>query len=280
MSSPSIKDLIRNNLSIPTLPDVVFKINGLISDPNSGTAELGALVSKDAPLAAKVLRIANSADYGLAGECVSTEQASTVLGMKVLKNIVTQVAVINQFEHVQGNEHFSIQDLWNHAGYTAHLCAALAKKSRVLRAFTPDELYVCGLLHDVGKIVLLDGLGERYLELASKAADEGLSLYRVEKAALGFSHTDVGAVVANRWSLPEQIANAIQYNHGPRDEVSKNVVVSIVAHANLLAHRIEMGREACEAIFDEQTREHLGLMAPDVAEILDFAEENQHVRTV
>ena len=279
MSNPSIKDLIRNNLSIPTLPDVVLRINALIEDPDAGTAEIGALVSEDAPLAAKVLRIANSAYYGLSGECVSTEHASTVLGIKVLKNIVTQVAVINQFDHLQGNEYFSIQDLWDHAGFTAHLCSKVAEKSTVLRAFSPEEMYVCGLLHDVGKIVLMDGLGERYLELAKTAGEQGHSLYQVERATLGFTHTDVGAVVANRWGLPEQIANAIQYHHGPRDEVAKNVVVSIVAHANILAHRVKDGdMGGARKVFDEGTREQLGISETAVDELLEFAQMNRNVK--
>lgn len=279
MSKPSIQDLISNNLSIPTLPEVVMRINSLIENSDAGTAEIGSLVSEDAPLAAKVLRIANSAYYGLAGECVSTEHASTVLGIKVLKNIVTQVAVINQFDHLQGSEHFSVQGLWDHAAFTAHLCSKIAEKSTVLRAFGPQELYVCGLLHDVGKVVLLDGLGNRYLELAQYAAEQGKSMYQVERATLGFSHTDVGAVVANRWSLPEQIANAIQYHHGPRDEVSKNVVVSIVAHANLLAHRVQEDGDLT-SVFDDATCEQIGMSHEAVWNLLEYAVENRHVKMV
>ncbi len=279
MSNPSIKDLIRNNLSIPTLPDVVLQINKMIEDPDAGTAEIGSLVSRDAPLAAKVLRIANSSYYGLSGECVSTEHASTVLGFKVLKNIVTQVAIINQFDHLEGDGRFSLQDLWDHAGLTAHLCSKLAQRCTVLRAFTPDEMYVCGLLHDVGKVVLLDGLGTRYLDLVQKSDEGGHSLFSVERASLGFSHTDVGAVVANRWGLPEQISNAIQYHHGPRDEVSRNVVVSIVAHANLVAHRVKQGpAEGIEAVFDAATREQLGLSEEGASEFIEFASENRNVK--
>lgn len=279
MNSPSIQDLIKNNLSIPTLPDVVLRINQMMEDPDAGTAEIGGLVSQDAPLAAKVLRIANSAYYGLAGECRSTSHASTVLGIKVLKNIVTQVAVINEFEHLEGNQHFDLQELWNHSGFTAHLCSKLAERCSVLRAFTPEEMYVCGLLHDVGKVVLLQGLGPRYLELARIAVEKDHSLYQIERHALGFSHTDVGAMVAHRWGLPDQIAKAIQFHHGPRDEVSRNVVVSIVAHANLVAHRIRMGgAELARAVFDEATMQQLGLSPDGLADVLDFADLNQHVK--
>ena len=279
MSNPSIQDLIRNNLTIPTLPDMVLRINALIEDPDAGTAEIGALVAEDAPLAAKVLRIANSAYYGLSGECVSTAHASTVLGIKVLKNIVTQVAVIQQFDHLEGNEHFSLRDLWDHAGLTAHLCSKAASLSSLHEVPTPEELYVCGLLHDVGKVVLMDGLGQDYLELARIAGEHGRSLQQVERARLGFTHSDVGAVVAQRWGLPEPIIRAIQFHHGPRQEVAGDVVVSIVAHANLLAHRVKAGDlDGAGRVLDDGTRGQLGLSEAASEELLEFAAANRHVR--
>jgi len=274
----SIKELIRNNLSIPTLPEVVMRINRLVDDPDVGTAEIGELVSHDAPLAAKVLRIANSAYYGLSGECVSTAHASTVLGIKVLRNIVTQVAVINEFDHLEDSEVFSMQELWNHACLTGHLCSRLGQRSSEVTTLEPEEFYVCGLLHDVGKVILLDGLGEQYRDIVSVAAREQKPLHLVERAVLSFNHTDVGSVVANRWGLPEQISNAIHYHHGPRDEVASNEVVSVVAHANLLAHRVVRNdAEGVWGIFDVGTREQLGLCQEDVADVVEFAFSNRGV---
>ena len=99
-SNAGIRALMRSNLSIPTLPEVVLRINELIERPDTGCSEIGTLVAEDAPLATKVLRLANSAYYGLAAECTSMEHASTVLGVRVLKNIVTQISVIQKFEHL------------------------------------------------------------------------------------------------------------------------------------------------------------------------------------
>src|SRR5205085_316330 len=99
-TSPRAKQLIAKSLSIPTLPIVVQKVEALLRDPKVGTREIGSLVAEDPPLAAKVLKIANSSYYGLREHCVSTEQATAVLGMRVLRNVVTQAAVIKQFEHL------------------------------------------------------------------------------------------------------------------------------------------------------------------------------------
>ena len=103
-------------------------------------------------------------------------------------------------------------------------------------------------------------------------------MFQVERASLGFSHTDVGAAVANRWGLPEQIANAIQFHHGPREEVAQDVVVSIVAHCNLLAHRVKEGNlEAARAVFDGGTRTQLGLAEATIDSLLEFATHNRDV---
>lgn len=278
MSQQSIQQLIRSNLSIPTLPEVVLRIREVMDDPDAGTAEIGAMVSEDAPLAAKVLRIANSAYYGLSGECVSTEHASTVLGLRVLKNIVTQAAVIQCFDHLEDSEDFKIRDLWEHASFTGHLSARLAERARTIGILTPSELYVCGLLHDVGKVVLLDGLGSQYLGLVSRSRKEGTPLYKLEKEELGFAHTDVGAVVAKRWDLPEQVARAIQHHHGPRRMVAADPIVSIVAHANLLAHRIHSdAEEDAAAIFDDPTKDLLGITHGDIQEVVDWGTENKSI---
>lgn len=277
MSQQPIQQLIRNNLTIPTLPEVVLRIRAIINDPDSGTAEVGALIAEDAPLAAKVLRIANSAYYGLSGECASTEHASTVLGMRVLRNIVTQAAVIQCFDHLEGSNDFKVQDLWRHASFTGHISAKIAERARTLGTLSPAELYACGLLHDVGKVVMLDGLGEKYLNLVKRSRRESIPLHKMEKEVLSFDHTDVGALVAKRWDLPDQVARTIQYHHGPRRMVATDPIVSIVANANILAHRIDEGVEPAEAsaVFDDPTRDLLGLAEDQVQDIIAWAIENK-----
>lgn len=278
MSKSPIQELIKNNLTIPTLPEIVLRISEVMEDPESGVAEIGSIVAQDAPLAAKVLRIANSSYYGLSGECVSTEHATTVLGVRVLKNIVTQVSVINMFEHLEDLD-FDMDEIWKHNSFTGHLCAKLAATSKNVVAISPDEAYVCGLLHDVGKVVILDGLGRRYTQVYKDAKMEGVPLFKKEREELSFNHTDVGAVVARRWDLPDKIVRAIQFHHGPREKVAGDAIVSVVAHANLLAHRVVEGAddETVEGTFDVPTRQQLGLDQAAVAEVVDFAREHQDV---
>jgi putative nucleotidyltransferase with HDIG domain len=269
MPNPSAKELIRDNLSIPTLPGIVQRVTAMVEDPDIGTAEIGAVLGEDAPLAAKVLRIANSSFYGLRERCLSTEQAAGVLGMRVLKNVVTQAAVLQQYEHLSGYPGFDIDAIWRHSSMVAAACASIARRCKAPIELTPEEFHVCGLLHDIGKVVMLDGLGATYAELVQRASRERLPLHHLELQELGFNHTDVGALIALHWSLPPAVANAIQFHHGPRESVAGDPVVALVANANLVCHRVAEGQlEAAEATLDPATLEFLGLSPGVVPELV------------
>lgn len=270
MTSKRPQDLIRDNLSIPTLPAVVQRISNMIDDPDTGCAEVGKLVSEDAPLTAKVLRIANSAFYGLSERCMSSEQAASVLGLRVLKNVVTQAAVIQQFAHLAEYSDFDIDEIWRHSSMVAHACSMLAKKSKRKLQLTPAEFHVCGLLHDLGKVVMLDSLGDEYLEVYRSHMHSGLPLHQLELEEFGFDHTDVGALVANHWTLPTDVIRAIEFHHGPREELARDPVVCLVAHANLVCHRLtDEDIEGATAALDEEILETLGLSEEDVPELLE-----------
>ena len=273
MSSLRPQDLLRDNLTIPTIPEVVVRIQRLVADPEAGTREMGALVAQDAPLAAKVLRIANSAYYGLREPCVSTEQASTVLGARVLRNVVTQAAVMSRFQHLEHHADFRLHDLWRHTVATGHVSAALARHSGAKLGLSADEFYVCGLLHDIGQVVLLDSLGDGYLDLVREGRRVGRPLQLVEQAAFGFDHTDVGALVAQRWSLPDPVVAAIQFHHGPREAIERDPAVRLIATADHLVHRVGAGAlETAELLFDAETRGLLGIDVADAAELVVMAE--------
>lgn len=275
MTSPEANAILKNNLTIPTIPTIVAEVQKLLADPDAGTRELGALIAQDAPLTAKVLRIANSAYYGLQEQCVSTEQASSVLGMRVLRNVVTQAAVMNEFKHLRGAKGFDIDDLWRHSIATGQMCATLARRCTTPLDLTPDEFYVCGLLHDLGQIVMLDGLGDRYLEVIQHSKRDEIPIHKAEERAFNFNHTDIGFMVAKRWNLPDAVGRAIQYHHGPREAVENDPVVSLVANANLLVNRVaKISKLSANLVFDEATCEQLGLQMEDMEEVVELTRQS------
>lgn len=270
MSTERAQRLRPDKLRLPTLPLVVQKVQALVASGTAGTREIAEVVATDAPLAARVLKIANSAFYGLREPCISTGQACTVLGLRVLESVVLQASVLQQYEHLRRHPGFDISEVWRHSVLTAQACTQLAKHSTRTLTLRPEELYVCGLLHDIGQVVLLDQLGEDYLDVVGAARVLSLPIQQVELQMLGLDHNQVGALVAEYWSLPPQVVQAIRYHHGPRERVQGDPVVCLVAHANLIATRIAAGNPAAAALaLDAQTVAFLGLRPDDAARIVD-----------
>jgi len=269
MTTFRAKQIIAKCPNLPTLPAVVQKVASLVADPTAGPKDIGELVAQDPALATRVLKIANSAYYGLRERCLSTEQASAVLGMKVLKNVITAAAVMRQFEHVASSG-LDLEGLWRHNVLVGQTASLLARRARGALGLSPDEFYTCGLLHDIGKLVLLENLGLSYATLLTRAAAASLPVQVAEQETLGFDHTDVGAMVAVQWNLPSAVASTIQFHHGPREALEQDRAVTLVANANLLVHRFEAGHLAAAAsTFDEPTVRALGLAVDDVMQVLD-----------
>ena len=274
MSSSLERKLVVTDIDIPTLPQVVAKINAMIDDPEMGTREIGRVVAEDAPISAKVLRIANSAYYGLRERVLSTEHATAVLGVRVLRNIAVQAAVIKQFEHLKRLPDFDMDELWRHSILTGEMCALLARKCRGRLGLAPDEFYVVGLLHDMGKIVLVDNLGEQYLEVVRQSKRTKTPIYVCENRTLGTDHTVIGEIVARRWSLPDIVCRAIRFHHGPLEEVAKNPIVALVGNVNLMTqHVAERNLQAAYEVFDQPTCRALGVRYDDCREMVAKAIE-------
>ena len=231
MSTAKIRELLPSEYSIPTLPAVVMEIQRLVNDPSVGTREIGEVVERDAPILTKVLKFANSAFYGLAGRCTSAQHACTVLGSRTVSNIVTHVGALKVFEHLGSDA--IVREIWRHSQRVGDLCGFLAKHVQSRRVLDPAEFYTYGLLHDIGKVVLIDSFGEPYLQLLSETK-QGASLIQREQNAFELDHAQVGAYVVNTWSLPEVFGRAFLHHHGPLPAGNSDPAVTIVYLANQL----------------------------------------------
>lgn len=237
MSKREALERLGGRLTLPTLPEVVVRINGMIADPKVGVREIGALVGEDPALTAKVLKIANSAFYGLSEPVLSPEEAASVVGVQALRNVALQASIMKRFEHFRSVPGFDLAELWSHAQETAQYSRALAGLTRLEKGLSAEDFYTCGLLHDVGKVVLLDSLGDEYLDVLRSARDTRSTLHACEERALGFNHVDVGALLAKRWDLPDEVVQAIEFHHGPKQEILGSAPVAIVSIADQVAYR-------------------------------------------
>lgn len=237
MSKKEALQRFGDKITLPSLPDVVTRINGMIDEPNVGLQEIGALVAQDPAITARVLRLANSGYYGLSQQVTNAEQAATVIGARALRNVAMQVSILQRYEHLRSIPDFDLDDIWQHSILTAHIAQWLAESCYRRTGLAPDDFYACGLLHDVGKVVMLEGLSEEYLECVRRARRTGVALHAAEAEILGYTHVDVGALLAQQWQLPEKVATAIEFHHGPTHEVVAHPHVGVIAIGDQIAYR-------------------------------------------
>jgi putative nucleotidyltransferase with HDIG domain len=269
MNTEALKRKLSGKLSLPSLPEVIVRLQDMISDPDVGMNELGVELASDPPLAARVLRIANSAYYGLRVPVLDISHATAVLGLETMGTLLMQVGVMDVVGHLEREPGFDPRQLWEHSVFTAQLAGSFPR--RCYRTASKDELYVCGLLHDIGKFVLFDHLHDEYLECVRRARETG-SLWAVEQEHFGFSHADVGALITERWKLPPAAVRAIGEHHDLEGNAASDPVVAITALANILA-RAMRGKKAPRLVnpLPEGPIECLQLTEEEIDELLERA---------
>jgi HD-like signal output (HDOD) protein len=204
-----ISKIFKSLVDIPSLPQAVQKLLKL-SEANSNPREFAEIIEKDQGLTAKVLRLVNSAFYSLRIPVVSLRQASSLLGTKTLKSLALSVSVMQVFKRTCGG--FDPMGFWRHAVAVA---AGARKLGALLLPGQEEDLYVAGLLHDVGVALLVQYLADEYGVVLRMARSDSRRLSEVEEEMLGVTHAEVGYALASRWRLPPLVCECIRYHEAP-----------------------------------------------------------------
>ena len=243
MPEQSVIDDVLSAVDVPQIPRVVAHLTQLLHQPDAGLREVGAAISQDPSLASHVLRIANSVYYGLEEPVLDIQRAAVILGMRTLNEIVWRAAVMSSFDHLAGQQ-LVLETFWKHSILTGQLGQWLGTRCSTRLDLGPSDLYTCGLLHDLGRLVLLSAHRGRYEEILQIARANYLESAALEVEHFGFTHTQVGAVLAFTWHMPEPLQNAIEYHHGPERLLHTNVTAALVALSDHVAHCVEQDRSA------------------------------------
>ena len=268
MTTDSSRALVLSSVQLPTPPRIAALLADLVD-----LEAIGAVVAQDPPLAARVLSVANSALYGVGEPVRSIQRAATVLGGRTLRRIVLQVEIYQQYEHLRGPLRLEFDGLWQHSIFVAQVSQILAAK--LPRGTDLDNFYTSGLLHDLGKMVMLASFGEPYLEVLREAreAGEASSVREVEEFA--FDHGQVGGIVADEWGLPTSIIDSIEFHHGPQHMLETSSEIAVVAFANRLAHGIQSkGPPDLPELLQHPAQRALKLSERALTEVLDLALES------
>ncbi|MDR2142157.1 MAG: HDOD domain-containing protein [Deltaproteobacteria bacterium] len=230
MSAPVIQDRVqakkevRRIKNLPTVPGIVAKISRMVENPETSAAEVGRLISQDQVLSAKVLRMANSAFFGMSRKISSISQALVILGFDVVKGLVLTSSVFDMIQK-------SMAGLWEHSIGCAAASGAVAT---ILGREDAEEILVAGLLHDLGKVVLALNLPEEMEIVQKKVASGPILFYEAENELLDYNHCDLGQWLAEHWNLPESLAEPMRFHHRPEKAVLKPECSAIVHLADII----------------------------------------------
>lgn len=196
----------------------------LVSDPQCSLSAVAQAISADPPLAFKTLRLVNAAYYGLRQKVSTIEHAVILLGIKVVKNLAFTASV---FDVMKG----SAESFFRHSISTGLVMRALADVQRGKPGVqAPEEAFVCGLLHDIGKVIMREFLPKEYAEVVRMCTDKRVLWHEAEREIIGVDHAQLGARLAEKWKLPDVLAQAVAGHHDLRrcsDDNGKHVAALV-----------------------------------------------------
>ena len=223
------KRLEQSLKELPPLPTAVAKVLDETNRQEPDMHKIDEIVSGDQALASKVLRIVNSAYYGLSRQVTSVHQAVLILGIQQIRTITLSVGSISAFTSRGPVDADGMRRFWQHSFATAAACGALCSKLNVDRK-TSDDISTIGILHDVGRMFFFCNFKPSYQKLVNKALSAGTTYEFEEEAFLGDNHAGIGSIVADKWQLPEKIVEGIRFHEGPfTSEVTQTIAILAIA---------------------------------------------------
>jgi putative nucleotidyltransferase with HDIG domain len=237
MNPLSTDDVVTRLRDLPSLPAVVMELLTSIDQEDVDISVLAKKVSHDQALTAKTLRLANSSAFGLRVKVTTIQQAITFLGFQTTRNLITAAAVTGCFAEGQCAG-FNDKAFWRHSIATAACARVLARRMR----FNQDYAFTAGLLHDIGRLVLVSTYPERYSEVLAWRSAHDCEVIEAERAVLGIDHVVAGAALAEHWNFSDTMRLAIAWHHEP-EQAGAGFLATIIHVANAIVHALDIARE-------------------------------------
>jgi len=228
---------------IPTLPAVIPKLLSVMESDRTNASDIANIISTDPALTSKILKVANSAYYGFSQEILSLKLAMPLLGHNMVKSLALSIGVIQSLPSGRRSPNFSDKGLWVHSLAVATLMQELGKRFR--KGGNAEHLFIIGLLHDIGKVVLNQYVSDLFQEALEEVHNEGIAgLHIAESRLIGFDHGEIGAMLLTRWRFPDVISSSIAVHHQidtPQGTNGRDVAMLRVANA--LPQELGLGQD-------------------------------------
>ncbi|MDY6879077.1 MAG: HDOD domain-containing protein [Desulfatiglans sp.] len=259
------------------IPQVAQKVMFLASNPDSSLSELSEVITYDQGATATLLRLCNSAHFGLARKIDSVHQAVVFLGMTQVVDLVLMMAAAANLKPEQKGYDLGENDLWRYSVSSALLARELAEK---LGSKENHLVFTAGLLKDIGKVVLNQYVADEAKEIENLVSEQGMSFGEAEKRVIGIDHAELGGRIARKWQFSPRMVNIIRNHHLTRTGPGTDLETSIVYLADVMCMMMGIG-VGCDGLaykFDEEIIERLDISQGEIMEIMaGFGEKLEQV---
>jgi len=228
LQNAAVRALVSGLKSIPSLPGLYHQIMEELRSEDASLERVASIVSNDAGMTAKILQLANSAFMGVRYDISNPTQAVTLIGTEMVRALVLSVHVFSQFEAEQGVVSYWT-GLWEHSLAVACLAQRIAASEKCGKALV-DESFTAGLLHEIGKLVLLAQMPKEYAAFLESVAEKP-GAHAAERERFGCTHADLGAYLMSIWGLPHPLIHAVAYHDRPSESVEQRFSSLTVVHA-------------------------------------------------
>ncbi len=273
MNSEEVKGLVTRMDSLPSLPDIYLDLVSLLRDEEASIQDVGELIAEDVGMTAKVLQLVNSSFFGLPVHVSDARHAAALLGMKLLKPLVLTASIFRQMESSRVPVRV-LDEILDHSVLVGGIAKQIAQTVGLSRD-AADNAFLSGVLHDIGKLVMLDNFGGDYSDLLRECRSEPSQLPGLEAERFGASHAAVGGYLFGLWGLPHEIVEAVAYHHDPRVDCRNSFNSLTAVHlADALCFAVEHADDeaALERALDEVYLQRLGVSADELTEFRALAE--------
>ncbi len=229
LDEPRLTDVISGMNRVPSMPSWYQEVLTEVQSSNASLKKVGAIISRDPGMTATILRLVNSAYFGLTQQVSDAAQAVTLLGLSTVSALVLTAQVFSSANADVARE-LAFESLWHHSVRVGIGARAITRSVTADRV-QEDQAFTAGTLHDVGRLILGVNFRKRYKQVLDTSRATGRALYELETEEFGASHAEVGAYVLGLWGLPNPIIEAVAYHHTPHESFSASFSALTAVHS-------------------------------------------------
>ncbi len=275
-----LKSIIKKIDSLKPVPQVANKVMSIARDPNSSMADLSKVIIYDAAVTANLLKVANSAYFGMSGKVNSVHQAIVYMGMSQVIDLVTLASSSEDLKSAQEGYDLDAGELWKYSISSALIARDLAEKKR---AQDSNLIFTAALLKDIGKVILSQYVGDSYKKINTLVAEKDFSFREAEKEVIGIDHAELGGMVAETWKFSPKMVEIIRNHHHPDESLESYLETAIVYLADTLCLMMGIGggSDGLAYRFHQDVVKYLELTERDFQEIMaGFGEKLEEVEAL